>query len=106
MPDIEIPDETKEEYTDRNGVLSYAGEWHALFYGVLVGLTGQEALIVAFVSYLVGRNKLPERFPTTEHLRDAGREPAYSGFGVLAGLALHAFAFGKSIAALLPSLPL
>ena len=34
-----IPDKPNEEDTERDGFLSYAGEWHALTIGVYRGLT-------------------------------------------------------------------
>lgn len=35
---MSIPDEPSEDDTDRDGVLSYAAEWHALAHGVYNGM--------------------------------------------------------------------
>lgn len=39
IPEFELPDGAEESDTDRDGLLSYSGEWHALTIGVYRGLT-------------------------------------------------------------------
>jgi hypothetical protein len=98
---IDLPDASEESGTDRDGVLSYAAEWHALAIGFLVGLTGAAAVVIAFAGYALGIGR--SVFRETGHLRDAAREPAYSAGGIVLGLAVNTLLVGGS---LLPFLPL
>lgn len=82
-----LPDASTEEGTERDGLLSYAAEWHALLYGFLVGLTGRPAVIVTFAGYALGLGH--GKFRDTGHLRDAAREPVYAATGLTLGLAVH-----------------
>jgi len=38
MPGPELPDEPSEDGTERDGVLSYSAEWHALAHGAFDGM--------------------------------------------------------------------
>jgi hypothetical protein len=92
--DVELPDRATEEGTDRDGVLSYSGEWHALFIGIGVGLTGAADIAAAFAMFVLGVGG--EKFRNNGHIRDATKEGAYSFAGVVIGLVLHLFAFGAA----------
>lgn len=39
LGDVELPDGFTEDETNRDGVFSYAAEWHAFTHGVFLGLT-------------------------------------------------------------------
>jgi hypothetical protein len=74
--------------------LSRPAEWHAIGLGALVGATGHQAAIVAFILYLLGRETKYLGLADTLHARDALREPAYAALGLALGLILHIVVFG------------
>lgn len=86
-PDVTLPDGPTEASTERNGVLSYAAEWHALevgaFAGVAYGVTGREEIagVVAATAFGV-------REARTGHMRDAKKEVGYTATGFIAGVGL------------------
>lgn len=82
-------DAPTESDSERDGLLSYAAEWHALEIGVFVGLSGQWPLIAALAAFAVGGAELGRRLRDTEHVRDAAKEPGYSAAGVVVGLGVH-----------------
>jgi len=87
-------DEPSESDSSRDGVLSYAAEWHAAAIGAAAGFLavafGQEALLALGASYATGR----ATGQASEHIRDVAREPAYFAAAVavggLLGLAVRA----------------
>lgn len=88
---LELPDAPKEEATERDGLLSYAGEWHALVIGLVVGtvatLTGHYVLMVVVVGAALGLS-LGRRCGTTRRVPALGeirREPWYALFGLILG---------------------
>lgn len=72
----EIPDEEHESETERDGLLSYAGEWHALVLGFAHG---------ARDPYKLAPDELPQG--DSGHAQDARDEPAYYSIGFVAGTA-------------------
>lgn len=87
-------DAPTEAGSERDGVLSYAAEWHALEVGLFVGLSGQWPLIAALAAFSVGGAAMGQRLRDVQHVRDAAREPGYASAGVVAGLAIHSAAVG------------
>lgn len=85
----DIPDGMTESDTDRDGVLSYAGEYHALaigaFLGVAVGLTGDTTVLMAAVAIVLGKAKY-----SNPHLKDATQEVAYTASGFVVTLPMAA----------------
>lgn len=105
---IEIPDGKTEADTERDGLLSYAGEWHALILGIGAGATYSPTLVGMFLAYVFGKCHLlgilspgstGEKCPLKEtgHMEDAAKEPGYSIAGVLLGLALNAIFIGTPL---------
>jgi len=92
---LDMPDSGDEEDTERDGFLSYAGEWHAMALGFGVGLTGTKALIGLFIAFVFGIGT--EKLRMSPHLKDAAEESAYSVGGVGIGLAVNVLLFGGSI---------
>lgn len=66
------PDAPSEDDSERNGVLSYAAEWHALTHGVYLGLTTR-----------------PRVTPPQPQNRDVRKEPHYYRGGYVIGTLLH-----------------
>lgn len=73
-----LPDSPTESGTDRNGLLSYAGEWHGLavgaFLGVLAGATQNPAIFLVAIGLIAGKKSYQRA-----HMKDASRETAYTG---------------------------
>lgn len=88
---VDLPDGAEEEDTERDGFLSYAGEWHALAVGLAVGLvasvTGRWALagVVVAAALGVSASKRVERLPALGEVR---REPWYALGGLAIGAAV------------------
>ena len=111
---FEIPDAGSEEDTERDGFLSYAGEWHALILGIGVGLTGSMALVGLFTAWVLGKCHLVELlyggvkskvtgcpFKQSGHMKDAAKEPGYAIGGILFGLFLNGVFIGYSLVGVL-----
>jgi hypothetical protein len=81
---IELPDATNESGTERDGVLSYAGEWHALLVGLSVGLvaavTGQVLLLGVVAAVALGLEAGKRK---SKALGEVHREPWYALGGLL-----------------------
>jgi len=62
-----------EEDTDRNGFLSYSGEWHALTVGFGMGYYAPFELQSAFLGSIFARNKeqIKHQFKNSGHMKDA-----------------------------------
>lgn len=84
-----------ESDTERDGVLSYSGESHALAIGIgagvvsalllLMGYTELSALpAAAVVAWALGLRKVPKG--SDSHVRDVAHEPAYAVAGVAVGV--------------------
>ena len=83
---VELPDGPTEESTERDGVLSYSKEWHALALGVLAVLAdrGRDPLAaVAFVA-TVALGLQVAQGPVSQ----AASEPWYALAGLVLGLVL------------------
>jgi hypothetical protein len=85
-----LPDAANESESERDGFLSYSGEWHAVavgaFFGFVFAATGTPAVSVFAFLVFSGKAKA-----SNNHLRDAAKEVAYSGgafvvFAVVGGL--------------------
>jgi hypothetical protein len=87
---IELPDAENESGTERDGVLSYAGEWHALLIGAAAGavgiVTGQVAILGGVATVALGIEG--GKRAGSKALSEVGREPWYALAGILAGLPL------------------
>lgn len=107
---LDIPDGATEDETERDGFLSYAGEWHALLSGVGAGITSNPALIGVFLAFVFGRCEFVELLygqfrdrlegcplERSQHLIDASKEVAYSVAGVLLGLYLNGWLIGQML---------
>lgn len=72
-----LPDAPNESDTERDGVLSYAGEWHALAIGAGLGIfaaaTMNEVVFVFAFLLITGKAKV-----SNSHLKDAAKEAAYT----------------------------
>lgn len=93
--EIDLPDGPTEDSTSRDGLLSYAGEWHALVIGLGTGLaagaTGTWMLAVVVATAALGLEvaKVAGQTPTAgKALGEVRREPWYA----LGGLSLGAVA--------------
>jgi hypothetical protein len=93
MSTDDLPDHASEDDSEYDGFLSYAGEWHALAVGAFLAIVAAatmraEVFVFAFL-LLTGKAKV-----SNAHLRDAGKEVAYSGgaFVVVFGVARVAIA--------------
>lgn len=79
-----LPDGRSESDTERNGLLSYAGEWHALILGLLAGITsgvtGEPALAMTVAGYVFGESK-----GNGKAFREIKSEPWYAAGGVIIG---------------------
>jgi hypothetical protein len=90
---MEVPDASTEAGTDRDGVLSYAGEWHALIVGLAAGFvalqTGFEMLLVVVAAAALGieAGKRAGSTSTVKALGEVRREPWYALGGLLVGAA-------------------
>lgn len=91
---VELPDGKREDDTERDGLLSYAGEWHALLAGAGAGLaagaTGnwEFAVIVASAAFGIGaatRSKWTVENPSLPAIGEVRREPWYASAGLLVG---------------------
>ena len=76
-------------------VLSSPAEWHALAVGAIAGtatvLTGRPEILGGLLAYIVGRGTGKRaKQAKSGHIRDAVREPVYTGAGAAVG-ALLAF---------------
>ena len=86
-PNFSLPDAPTEAGTKRNGVLSYAAEWHALevgaFAGVAYGVTGRPEIagVVAATTFGVREAKVG-------HMKDAREEVGYTGTGFVLGVGI------------------
>lgn len=85
---MELPDEPNESDTERDGLLSYATEWHALIVGGATGLyAGYTAnphlyfVVLAVALGIIGA----KRFGPTDRVRALG-EVAAEPWYALAGL--------------------
>lgn len=80
---IDVP--ATESGSSYNGVLSHAGEWHAVAVGALAGAvwaaTGDPAVASALGTVVYGAGKLG-----SSHLRDARQEVAYTAGGAVVGV--------------------
>lgn len=77
-----------EEETERDGFLSYSGEWHALTIGFGMGFYAPWELQTAFVGAVIARNKQQiqnHQFNQSGHMKDAKKEPAYTIGGLVVG---------------------
>lgn len=92
---IELPDGKEEADTERSGVLSYAGEWHALLLGggagLAAGATGQWQLAVVVASAAFGVGAAVQSDHTVEDpslpaIGEVQREPWYACAGLLVGV--------------------
>ena len=85
--DILDADAPTEADSERDGLLSYAGEWHALEVGLLAGFTtaytGKLELAAIFAGIVLGGRKLG-----VAHLQDARKEAGYAGAAFVAGALL------------------
>jgi len=86
----ELPDGPTEESTDRDGVLSYAKEWHALFIGLGAGLaaatTGRYELLALVATIALGIGGASEASaPVAKNVK---KEPWYALAGLLIGAIL------------------
>jgi hypothetical protein len=70
-----------ESSTPRDGVLSYAGEWHALVIGIGAGLEGELDIVVDLA--------LGERDPETPGEQEVSDEPWYAIGAALAAEAVR-----------------
>lgn len=83
---MSVPDEPREEDTDRDGFLSYSAEWHALAHGVYDGMR----------NWRVRPKELPDN-------SDVQAEPHYYKGGYVIGtllqglIALSAFVVGGGL---------
>jgi hypothetical protein len=79
-------DAPSEEQSDRDGVLSYAVEWHALTVGLAAGLgagvSGRWELAGMVIAITLGVRAAPENVPRLGQLK---REPWYALGGVVVG---------------------
>lgn len=90
-----LPDGPTEASTSRDGVLSYAGEWHALVIGAGAGLaaaaTGTWVLVVVVAGASLGL-EVARRSPSTVEkgtlpwVGEVRKEPWYALGGLLAGV--------------------
>lgn len=75
----------RERDSDRNGFLSYAGEYHAVGVGFLAAVigvfTGNWELLAVLAAVITGGREVKNN-----HLRDAAKEVAYTALGVALGL--------------------
>ena len=80
-------DAPTEDESPRDGLLSYAGEWHSAVIGVATGLVSGLTGVFAFASFLVGA-ALTESYlaGNPRALREVRREPWYALGGLVAGL--------------------
>ena len=92
---VDLPDAGSEEETERDGLLSYAGEWHALILGTAVGLTGSPVFMGLFIAFVFG--VVGGTLRETSQMRDALEEQAYSSFGVILGYLLNVLLVGGSM---------
>lgn len=76
-----------EDSTERNGFLSYSGEWHALTVGFGMGYYAPFELQSAFVGSVFARNReqIKNKFKNSGHMKDARKEPAYTVGGLFVG---------------------
>lgn len=78
----ELPDAPSEDATDGDGLLSYAGEWHALALGAGAGLAAsvgdRPELVVVVVAIALGVRAAP-----TSKLKELRREPWYATGGAV-----------------------
>lgn len=100
-----LPDGATEGDTDRDGVLSYAGEWHALEVGFAVGFASVVPYpkLKRFVFAIVG---LGADMTRTQAFKEAKRESWYALTGVVlgavVGLAFQAVALYLGVAVMVP----
>lgn len=84
---MELPDGATEADTERNGVLSYAGEWHALLLGIgaglVVAMTGRWEFAALVVAVALGVQAAP-----TPRLRELTSEPWCAIGGLLIGMVI------------------
>jgi len=98
---VELPDGPTEESTERDGLLSYAGEWHALLVGAGAGLaaavTGTWVLVGVVATAALGL-EVSRVMGTTpkagKALGEVRREPWYALGGVLLGTGAGLLATG------------
>lgn len=80
---IELPDARTEAGTDRDGVLSYAGEYHAVVCGTIAGYaTASDRLLVDLVAV--------HAVTADAAVDDIRANPWYAVGGIAAGRALAA----------------
>jgi O-antigen/teichoic acid export membrane protein len=92
MTDMDAP---TEEESPRDGLFSYAGEWHSFIVGagagVAAAVTGQLAILAALAAVALGlegaRRALPEtsRITSRVAVHELQREPWYAISGGLLG---------------------
>lgn len=87
-------DAPREADSERDGLLSYAAEWHALEIGLFVGISGQWELITALAGFAVGGAALNSQLRDVQHVRDAAREPGYAAAGIVIGLGIYSVSVG------------
>lgn len=104
--ELELPDAAEESGTDRDGVLSYAGEWHALFVGLAAGmvaiLTGQYGLLLAVAAAALGIEGLARagKIRNVKAVGEIRREPWYALAGLVLGAVIGA-ALGSNLSAVI-----
>lgn len=83
-----LPTGEYEEDTKRDGLLSYAVEWHALVIGVSIGAaaatTGDMELLMALVAVALGVGRVQQQFSETVQ-EQVLKEPPYALAGVAIG---------------------
>jgi len=81
---VGVVDAARERATERDGFLSYAGEFHALGVGALGAalfvVTGSAEVAAMLAAVVYGSGKL-----ASSHLRDARQETAYAALGAAVG---------------------
>ena len=79
---------SKEKFSDRDGLLSYATEWHALIIGLGAGLGLGVPGVAAITATALGL-KVSKKISTRKAIRELKREPWYGIGGSLIGFGVH-----------------
>lgn len=86
-----LPDGPTEDSTDRDGAFSYAGEWHAFFTGVGVGMAAvvPSKKFKRFVWYALSIDTLrDDEVEVSDAMAEARSEGWYAMGGVVFGVVL------------------
>ena len=95
---------SREKYSDRNGLLSYATEWHALIIGLGAGLGLGIPGVAAITATALGL-KIGKRISTRKAIEELTKEPWYGIGGSLIGWFIQWKLVGFSLLDLLQLLP-